>query len=155
MIIDSVATVIMTAFSVSAVWEASPDFKHRVRYFGKQANVMLATHSHQVVYRAVNAAWRRYLKDRPELTGYRGARASFVRGWCFAVATKVADLNPDKEEEAKIQKAKDKHYGRELPDADLGTKSVYDSLVVDGHEHGQDFNINTPINADNRRLEKL
>lgn len=155
MIIDCVANVVIMAFGVSATWESSPAFKHRVRYFGKKANVMLATHAHSVVYRAVNSAWRTYLKQRPELTGWRGARASFVKGWCIAVATKVRDLNPDKEEEDRINRAKEKHYARKLEEAEVGTKKTYDALMVEGHEAAGDFSINRPIDTDRRRLEKL
>ena len=155
MTINCVAEVVCMAFGTSATWESSPTGMHRVRYFGKKANVMLSTHSHSVVYRAVNAAWREYLDRRPELTGWRGARASFVKGWCIAVAVKVANLSPDKEEEERIERAKEKHYGYEIKEAEQGTKKSYDSLVVDGHEAGKDFSINKPINADNRRLEKL
>lgn len=154
-IVQYVAEVMMHAFGVQAAWEMSPDVKHRVRYFGKKANVMLATHSHEVVYRAVNAAWKKHLDARPELTGWRGARASFVRGWCIAVGVKVAAMNPDKEEEERIRRAKDKHYGRELDEGKVGTKGEFNAIAAEGHDAGQDFSINKPIHADNRRLEKL
>ena len=155
MLIACVCDIMCKAFSVSYTWEASPTLKHRVRYFGKAPNVLLATHSHTVVYRAVNAAWRRHLKERPELTGIRNARASYVLGWCQSVLSKVENLSPDAKEEEMIQKTKMRHYGKELKESKIGSKTIYNSLAQAGHEDGKDFSINRPIDTDRRRLEKL
>lgn len=67
LVVVSVARLMRQAFGVEAVWERSPTHKHRVRYFGTQASVTLATYSHTVVYRAANAAWRpcRRCRDVP------------------------------------------------------------------------------------------
>src|SRR5512138_3426898 len=46
MIIVCVCAIMTKAFGVQVVWEASPDGKHRTRYFGQKANVLLATHAH-------------------------------------------------------------------------------------------------------------
>lgn len=153
MLIMCVIDLMQRAFGVSAVWEKSPDNKHRIRYFGEKSGVMLAVHSHTVVYRAVNASWRRHVKDNPGIKGVRDARASFARGWCAAVVEKIQDLRPDSDKVAAINKKKEQHYGRALLSARLGTKTVYGSLVNDGAAAGANFNINRPVGSDRRYLE--
>jgi hypothetical protein len=153
MIIVCVCALMTKAFGVQLVWEASPEGKHRTRYFGQKANVMLAVHAHTVVYRAVNAAWKRYLEEKPYVKGVRNARASFVHGWCAQVAEKVEDLSPNGDELANIEKTKAKHYGKELPQAKLGTRSVYTQLQDEGAKAGTSFSINRPVETNRRYLE--
>lgn len=153
MIVTCVADVMVHAFGVSFTWECSPLGKHRVMYFGLRQNVDLATFAHTVCYRALNAAWRRYLKATPWAKGVRNARAGFAYGWCQTVKSKIEDLAPKGETEELIKKAKERHYGKELPEAQLGTKSVYREMVEGGAEAGEDFNIHTPINTDRRYLD--
>lgn len=154
LILTSIARLMRRAFAVESVWERSPTDKHRVRYFGQQANIMLATHSHTVVYRAVSAAWRAYLKENPGLKGRRNARASFVYGWCNVVIDKVAAISPDPDVKDRIERKKLEHYGwGGLVDVTGGTKSIYGRVVDDGSAAGRDFNINRPVGSDRRYLE--
>lgn len=152
MLITCVIDLMQRAFGVSAVWEKSPDNKHRIRYFGEKSGVMLAVHSHTVVYRAVNASWRRHLKDNPHLKGVRDARASFARGWCAAVVGKIQDLSPSGDKAAAIKKKKEQQYGQSLSSAEIGTKSVFRSLIEDGARAGAEFSINRPVGSDRRYL---
>lgn len=155
MIIVCVCAVMTKAFGVQVVWEASPTGKHRTRYFGQKANVMLATHAHTVVYRAVNRAWTQYLREKPWIKGVRNARASFVHGWCAAVAEKVEDLNPSEEESEKIKRKREAHYGGELSKASIGTRSVYTKLEDEGAQAGKDFNISRPVGTNKKYLEDM
>jgi len=155
MIIVCVCAIMTKAFGVQVVWEASPTGKHRIRYFGKKANVLLATHAHTVVYRAVNRAWSQYLKEKPWVKGVRNARASFVHGWCSQVAEKVADLSPDEEEKEKLDRKKREHYGHDLDAAKIGTRSVYTQLQDEGAVTGRDFSINMPVGSNKKYLEDL
>lgn len=155
MIIVCVCGIMTKAFGVDVVWEASPDGKHRTRYFGQKANVMLATHAHTVVYRAANSAWREYLKHKPWIKGVRNARASFIRGWCIEVAEKVEDLTPDEAQQEIIKRKKTEHYGRELSTAKIGTRSVYTQVQNEGSVAGKDFSINRPVGTDRRYIEDM
>lgn len=153
-VIVAVAKIMRQAFGVETVWECSPSRKHRVRYFGTQPAVTLATYSHVVVYRAANAAWRKYLKENPWQKGRRNARASFVLGWCEAVADKVQALSPDPELAARIERKKIAHYGPAgLTDSTTGSKSLYAGIHGDGAERGREFDINRPVGSDRRYLE--
>lgn len=154
LVIIAVTKLMRKAFGVETVWECSPSRKHRVRYFGTQSGVTLATYSHVVVYRAANAAWRKYLKERPNLKGVRNARASFVLGWCSAVSDKVAVLNATPEVAQRIERKKLEHYGPTgLSDSTAGSRTVYSGVHGDGAARGEEFDINRPVGTDRRYLE--
>lgn len=154
LVIVAVAKLMRQAFGTETVWECSPSRKHRVRYFGTQAAVTLSTYSHVVVYRAANAAWRKYLKERPHLKGVRNARASFVLGWCDAVADKVQALSPDPEVVERIERKKLEHYGPGgLSNSTSGSRTLYSGVHGDGAERGRAFDINRPVGSDRRYLE--
>ena len=153
LVIVAVSKLMRQAFGVEAVWERSPTHKHRVRYFGTQPAVVLATYSHTVVYRAANAAWRKYLKENPWMKGRRNARASFVLGWCQAVTDKVVALSPDPEVAARIERKKLEHYGGALTEAGTGSRSLYSSVHGDGAQRGREFDINRPVGSNRRYLE--
>lgn len=156
LIVLAVVKLMREAFAVESVWEKSPSGKHRIRYFGEQAGVMLACHAHTVVYRAAGAAWRRYLRERPHLKGVRNARASFVLGWCETVAEKVAKISPDPKVVERIARKKLEHYGKgRLTNATSGTKTYYVNVHGDGAERGKDFDINRPVGTDRKYLENL
>jgi hypothetical protein len=154
LIIVSVIRLMKDAFAVEGVFERSPQGTHRVRYFGQQANVMLSTHAHTVVHRAAGSSWKAYLKEHPEVRGRRNARASFVMGWCDAVADKVAHISPDPDALDRIARKKIEHYG---PDGTskcaTGTKSVFTNVKEDGSEKGRAFDIHRPVNTTRRYLE--
>jgi hypothetical protein len=167
-VIEAVISIVNRAFGVTAVWEAGFDqsvmdnkpwrlkYWHRVRYFGRKSNVMLAVHSHQVVYRALLSSWRRHCKDHPWAKSVRHGRASFAYGWCSAVQSKLEDLRPVGDEADKIKAKKAQRYGTsELAKSELGTKNVDRNLAMDGHTKGQEFNINRPVGTERNRLEKL
>lgn len=154
LVIVAVAKLMRQAFGVETVWECSPSRKHRVRYFGTQPAVVLATYSHTVVYRAANTAWRKYLRENPRLKGVRNARASFVLGWCDAVAEKVSALNPDPVVAERIARKKLEHYGPGgLTDSTAGSRTLYSGVHGDGAERGREFDINRPVGSDRRYLE--
>lgn len=153
-VIVSITRLMHQAFGVEVVFECSPASTHRVRYFGTQAAVTLATYSHTVVYRTVNAAWRKYLKERPHAKGVRNARASFVYGWCNAVVDKLSVLSPDPEMAERIARKKLEHYGPGvLSESTAGSKTLYAGIRSDGAVRGREFNINRPVNSDRRYLE--
>lgn len=153
--VSSVISIVSRAFGVEAVWECSPAGKHRVRYFGRKANVMIAVHTHSVVYRALGRAWRDITKAHPEIKGVRNARASFAAGWCQAVLIKIEDLRPTGEEKDKIQKKKEQRYGGRMTAAELGSKTLDRSMATVGYVKGEEFSISTPVGSERNRLEKL
>lgn len=155
LVIIAVTQLMQKAFGVHGVCERSPERKHRIRYFGTQSAVVLAAYSHSVVYRAAHGAWRRYIKLHPELRGVRNARASFVLGWCDAVASKVMALAPDAEIKKRVDRKKAEHYGYELTLAKAGSQTLYGDVHGAGAEHGASFDLNRPVGSDRRYLEKL
>lgn len=156
LVIVAVAKLMHKAFGVETVWECSPSRKHRVRYFGTHAGVTLAVYSHTVVYRAANSAWRKYLKEKPWVKGRRNMRASFVLGWCDAVADKVVALNPDPVVAERIERKKLEHYGPGgLSDSTTGSKSLYAGAHGDGAARGREFDINRPVGSGRRYLEHM
>lgn len=178
LMLSSVVSVVMTALGVKAVWEwhvpqlrePRTDYErlnpmllrgrpvHAIRYFGPRSRVFLAEHAHSVVYRAVGKAWSEFRARRfAGLAPPRGARASFYAGWCSQVLEKVQALVVTSEEEARIQKAKERQYGGgyQGKPAPLGTKKTFDSIVSAGALAGSDFEMNRPLGEDRLRLEKL
>lgn len=154
LILTSIARLMRKAFAVESVWERSPTGKHRVRYFGQQANVLLATHVHTVVYRAAGSAWRKYLKDSPWVKGRRNARASFVMGWCTSVADKVTAISPEPVVKERIERKKIEVYGAGgLSSVTSGTRSIYGDISSSGSEAGKSFSINRPVGSNRRYLE--
>lgn len=176
LVVSSVISVIRRSLGVEAVWEAyrlpSKDptrpylgqVVHAVRYFGPRARVIIAEHAHGVVYRAVGAAWKRWVKSQQaveELTGVRhpiktGMRASFYAGWCDQVIDKVQALVVTEQEKAGIDRCKALHYdGIKLEASKLGTKNLYDRAIAAGARAGSEFDMNRPIAQDRLRIEKL
>lgn len=129
---------------------------HTVRYFGPRARVALATHAHQVIYRACDRAWKAYLDQNPAIRGVTGARASFYHGWCSSVVSKVQALALSKEEIEMIAKKMAQAYGTDkFARAALGTKTVYGSLAQEGAAAAKDFDLHRPVGAERNRLEQL
>lgn len=158
LIIVSVVGVISHALGVEAVMGAErkgTEMMHTVRYFGPRARVALATHAHQVIYRAAGNAWRRYLEENPWLRGKVGARASFFHGWCSAVQQKVQALALSKDELDGIAKKKAQVYGRNLSQAQCGTKTVLGSVMNAGAAAAKDFELHRPVGTERNRLEKF
>lgn len=143
-VIAVVARLMTKAFGVIFVWEYAADDKHRIRYFGSVSGVTLATYSHAVVYRAARAAWRKYIRENPHAKGIKNMRASFVKGWCAAVADKVSALSPDPEQEERMERAKARVYGGELTKA-TQRETTIPSAFAAGAARGKDFSINKPI----------
>lgn len=177
LMLSAVVGVIMSALGVKAVWEwhasqrrePRTDYErlnpallrgrpvHAIRYFGPRSRVFLAEHAHAVVYRAVGKAWSEFKEQIPG-TPPKGARASFYAGWCSQVLEKVQALAITEEESDRIQKAKVKEYGAKGADlrlADLGTKTLDDSMATAGAIAGSDFDMHRPLAEDRLRLEKL
>lgn len=156
LIVVAVINVVQHALGVECVMGAQRQGKslmHTVRYFGPRARVALATHAHQVIYRACGRAWKSYLDNNPWVRGQTGARASFYHGWCSAVIQKVQALALTPEEVAAIAKKKAQAYGRELTQAQLGTKTIDGEIMGEGARAARDFDLHRPVGTERNRLE--
>ena len=158
LIVVAVINVVQHALGVEAVMGAQPKGRHlmhTVRYFGPRARAAMATHAHQVMYRACGRAWQAYLEQNPSMRGVIGARASFYHGWCSSVISKVQALAMSKEEVEMIAKKKQQTYGGELKTAKLGTKTIDGELMGEGARAARDFDLHRPVGTERNRLEKL
>lgn len=156
LIVVSVINVIQHALGVEAVMGADRNDRghlmHTVRYFGPRARVALATHAHQVIYRACGTAWRKYSAGK---TFEKGARASFYYGWCDAVRTKVQALAMSPEEIEGTKKKKAQVYSGQLAPAKLGTKTVHNGIMNAGADAAKDFDLHRPVGTERNRLEQF
>lgn len=129
------------------------DYSYIVTYFGPANRVMLAVYSHTVVQRALDAAWREYLREKPELRGARGARAGFEMGWLDAVRSKVEALAVSDEEKEQTQALIKKTYGRELDTVKSNNMAVDGMAAIDGAVAASDFSLNRPMERENLKIE--
>lgn len=158
LVLVTLVGLIRKAFGVRAVLEdriGISDVSYRVRYFGPSTRVQMAAYAHQVVYRAMEGAWRQHLKDNPIARGQRGWRTSFQSGWLLSVEEKLEDIGFPKDELEATEMMMDNHYRRSLSKAAINNQGVYSSIMDKGAAAAKDFSIARPMGAEQAALEKL
>lgn len=145
------------AFQVMATYESNirvSDASYRIRYFGPAHRVTMAGYAHVVIFRAMEAAWKKALVDNPHWKGVRGARLSFMVGWLEEISTKVEGIGWPANEEERTAVQITKFYGKELKVSEARRYSVYGSVSAEGRSAAADFEINRPMNQQHRAIGK-
>jgi hypothetical protein len=146
------------AFAVQAVIDHNlrvSDYSYQIRYFGPTTRVHMAEYAHQVVYRAMEASWRQFLKENPYLRGEKGARTSFQLGWLHEVSSKVEAIGFTEEEEHATTALKKAHYGKQLEKVSGQKQSIDQGVAFAGQLAAKEFSIHRPMDEQKLRLEKL
>ena len=146
------------AFGVQPVISARvgvSDLSYRIRYFGPKHRIAMAGYAHVVVYRAMEAEWRKFLKERPHLRGQRDARTSFQLGWLGEVEGKVAEVGFTEEEREAVDALMTTTFGKQLKTSTTNGANVYGSIAAAGKRAAGDFNLSRPMGQERARLEKL
>lgn len=105
--------LIRAAFGVEAVLGTEvrvSDRSYVVSYLGKEQSVALAAYTHTVIFRSMNSAWTKHLKDRPYLKSERGARAGFQIGWIDSVRSTVIDFGLTDDEREMLERYKGQQF---------------------------------------------
>jgi hypothetical protein len=147
--------LIVKAFGVKAVTEAEmreTQPSYVVRYFGPADRVELAAYTHVVIYRAMEAAWKVYLKENADRKGERGARAGFQLGFLESIRSQIDELAMTDTERTGIELVKDAHYGVALCKGKANNMQVSASACNSGKNAGAGFNLRRPVGADRVRL---
>ena len=158
LVLQMLLHVIKKAFNVRCVIEdriGISDVSYRIRYFGPTHRVTMAAYAHEVVYRAMENAWKEFLKEYPHVRGQRGARSSFQVGWLEEVAVKVEAIGFPEEELAATQALMDRHYGRELQKSKVSKMGLYGQIRGEGRSAAKDFSLHRPMDASKARLGKF
>lgn len=148
--------LITRAFGVQIVTEKTlrvSDRNYSFRIFGLEHRVPLAAYTFRIVFKAMEDAWKQYLKEHSGLKQVRGMRASFQTGWLKGVIDKIDATGFSDEEKIELNLVKEKHYGRSLVRVTSGTKSLYSDPMSAGKNASASFNLYRPMNdAANRKL---
>lgn len=145
----SITQLMMQAFGVMVTWTRSPASRHRITYWGTQAQVMIAIHAHKMVYKAANESWDDFSREH----GFslpRSAKGSFVLGWCHVVQKKVEDLAPRGDRYERMKKSAETAMGKTISPLKNRTeedflKKVHLPSAHAGIAAGQDFNLHIPV----------
>ena len=146
--------LIMKAFQVKAVIEKNrrvSDFSYRIRYFGPTHRVTTAAYAHVVIFRAMEAAWRKQLAEEPSWKGVRGARLSFMVGWLSEISSKVEAIGWPENEESRTELIKSEFYGKDLVVGQKRNYSLYGNVLNQGRAAGANFEINRPMGGSTQR----
>lgn len=121
------------------------DLSWGVTYYGKADRVALAAYTHPVIYRAMDGAWHRRLKEGSSLKGVRGARTSFHIGWLLGVQKQVQDLAlSDEEKKVLDEMVHEATEGREARKTNA-LKDYNQEALIDGVRDAKKFNLYRPI----------
>lgn len=155
--LDYLIDIITKAFGVHPVVAQSlrqSDYSYRIDYYGPANRVMLAVYSHTVVQRALDRAWRDYVRENPELKGVRGARAGFEIGWLHQVQAQVEAIGFPEEELEKAKAMVLKEYGKELDIVPQARTKVDVVAQMDGALAGTQFSLSRPMKRENLKIGK-
>lgn len=121
------------------------DYSWCVTYFGKSDRVALAAYTHPVIYRAMDSAWQKRIKNGSSLKGVRGARTSFHIGWLMGVHKQVQDLAlTDDEKETLAKMVHEETDGRESA-VSKALKEYNTTALIKGAQAARDFRLHRPI----------
>jgi hypothetical protein len=136
-------------FGVHTIFERNPGSAARlnVRYVGPRGLAELAEYTHRVCQRAMDAAWRRHLDERPDHRMASGKRSSFYVGWVMGVRDKVEAMAISDEQRASFDRWVLARYGaldkQEMDDRKLDIRAAREGLRA-----AEDFSINRPVGAE-------
>jgi len=149
--------LITTAFGVTAVVETETrvsDKSYAIRYFGPLGRIQLAAYTHTVIYRAMNLAWTKHLKEHPQLRGERGARSGFFIGWIQAIQEQITALAMTDEEKERTALVKSNHYGNSLVKTKVSSTRVAGDALAAGLAAGTGFALHRPMQADKLKITR-
>lgn len=153
--LSAFVSLMMKAFQVRAVFESNirvSDASYRIRYFGPAHRVAMAGYAHAVIFRGMEAAWKRALDENPRWKGVRGARLSFMVGWLEEISGKVDDIGWPAGEEERSDRYMAKFYGKELTVSESRKYSTYNMVKAKGRAAASDFEINRPMSQQHKAL---
>jgi hypothetical protein len=127
------------------------DTSYMIHYFGPTARVQMAAYAHVVLFRAMNGAWTKYLRENPDARGQRGARSSFFIGWIHGVSEKVEAIGYSDVERAATDIVLKAAY-QSLVKTKSGKVQWDDEVAGAGVRAARDFDIHRPMNQDKLRL---
>lgn len=124
-----------------------------VTYWGQEHRVMLATYSHVVITRAIDAAWKKHLKENPHIKGVHGARAGFYIGWIDAVKNTVEAFAKTDEDVRGTELAMQNQYGRTLTKSKISNQRLSGEAMDAGGSAADGFALHRPVNNERRKIE--
>lgn len=157
MVLTILVNVIKDAFGVKPIVSKTrrvSDLSWTIRYFGPKHRIQTAAYAHQVVYRAMESAWKIHLTANPYLRGIRDARTSFQCGWLNSVANKIEDIGFTDEERQMTDIVIKTDIGT-LVDMKMNEGKIYGGLVNAGAEAGNAFSIHRPMDKETLAIRKL
>lgn len=157
LVLTTLLGLIKHAFGVKLVIDdriGVSDVSYCIHYFGPTARVQMAGYAHQVVYRAMEQAWRDYLRERPSLRGQRGVRSSFQVGWLQEVRSKVDAIGFPEAEVAATEMMINTRYNK-LTKSKVNNMGLYGGVMNSGAASAKDFSIHRPMSELRKKLEKL
>jgi hypothetical protein len=138
--LSKLINVIMRGIGVKALIHSEvrvSDASWCVTYYGPQARVEVAAHTHQVMYRACTRAWDAYL------TGRRGDRTSFMIGWYLRVEEQVPNMAFDEEELAKTQELVDEDNSGTVRKSN--NMKLKQGALHAGYKEAENFKLHRPL----------
>lgn len=156
-VLVALVNIIKKAFGVEPVVESEvrvSDRSYVIRYFGPNDRVLLATYSHQVVFRAMNQAWTSHLEENPGIKGGRGTRAGFMLGWLDSVLEQIETLAMTDEEREGTTLVKTNHYNRELRKSKVSNIRISGMAEDSGRQAGSQFRLHRPMGQENLKLTR-
>lgn len=156
MILTVVVDLVRHAFGVEAVIERDvrvSALNFGVNYFGPEHRVMLAVYAHVVISRAVEKAWKQFLKENPVYKERPGGRAGFYCGWIAEVKKTVEEFAMTEEEQSGTNLVKKQRYGNNLVVAKSGQR-LYSGAVTGGAGAADGFSLSRPVGNERLKLEK-
>lgn len=152
LVLQTITSLCMVAFGVRAAYTRTlrvSDYGFCVNYYGPQHRAMLAAYAHEVVQRAVDQAWAKYLREHPDQKRVHGARAGFYVGWIHSVRSKVTEFGMTEEETTlSIEVLKvDK-------DVERNKQKLDGHAVHKGAKAGESFDLHRPVALERLKIER-
>lgn len=155
-LLSSLVSLIKRAFGVAVVIESEiriSDRSYVARYFGPNDRVLLAGYAHEVVFKAMNNAWDKYLEDNPEYRGLRGARSGFILGWLETVRETVNEFAISDSERKGIEGARIQQYGEhQILKLKTNSMKVDGTTLGAGITAGESFKLHRPVGRENLKI---
>lgn len=153
MFLAELSALLRDAFGVVAVMNRNPGSANRanIQYIGPKGRAEFAVYAHQVVTRAVEAAWKEHLVHFPWHKSVGGKRNAFRLGWLVSVRSQIEKVGFSDEESTAINRWKEKTYGKNL----IVHKGKQPKLSSDdyrvaqaGLNAGKDFKLHRPMGSE-------
>lgn len=154
LILSALIALVKRVFAVRPVLSQEvrlSDASWNVTYYGLKERVAVASYTHVVLHRAMEAAWREYLFMNPLLKGERGARAGFMLGWLEGVSDQVEAMVATEAEAAGTQLVVDAHCGK-LVKTKTNSMNIDLGSFGDGATEGSRFKLHRPVGQEMQQL---